>query len=198
MDLDYPFSEAFGLASTRNETILSAESVYTLLMKLSPDPDTLCFSVFDILLLQEDGTEDKNKKKRLKNVFHPNLDGSIKLVSFVQACDTLYRNLRLFRASVGNSSVIDCVLESLIDPIFFFCLVTIVLTLLKFDPMAMLIPLSSLLVAGSFSFGPTCAKAFEVSNLRNFIEWYVFITSPYECNFLFCEILSRESFSLLG
>jgi len=188
MDLDYPFSEAFGLASTRNEMILSAESVYKCLMKLSPDPDldTLSFSVFDYLLLQDDGTEDKNKKKRLMKVFRPDADGRLKLVSFVQTCDTLYRKLRLFRASVGNSSVIDYVLESLIDPIFFFFLITIVLTLLKFNPMAMLIPLSSLLVAGSFAFGPTCAKAFEVSNLRNFIEWYVlcFYYQPLRIQFL--------------
>ena len=173
MDLDYPFSEAFGLASTRNEMILSAESVYKCLMKLSPDPDldTLSFSVFDYLLLQDDGTEDKNKKKRLVKLFHPNPDGSLQLVSFVQACDTIYRKLRLFRASVGTSSVIDDVLESIIDPIFFFGLVLIVLTLLKLNPMAALIPVSSLLVAGSFAFGPTCAKAFEVSNLHNFIEF---------------------------
>lgn len=162
MNLDYPFSESFGLASTRNEMIMSAETVYRRLMKLSPDPEVLNFSAFDILTLNEDGGEDEVMKKKLVNVFHPDTDGSIQLLAFVQACDTLYRKLRLFRASVGNSSVIDGVLESIIDPIFFLCLGTIILSILNFNPIGMLIPLSSLLVAGSFAFGSTCAKAFEV------------------------------------
>ena len=165
MDLEHTFSEAFGRASTRNEMILSAESVYRRLMKLSPDPSTLCFSVFDILVLREDGTVDTAKRKKLRSVLQPDHDGNISPVSFVQACDTLYRKLRFFRASVGNSSVIDQVLESLIDPIFFFFLIMILLELLQFNPMSLLLPLSSLLVSGAFAFGPSCATAFEVSGL---------------------------------
>eukprot|EP00536_Pseudo-nitzschia_multiseries_P006518 jgi/Psemu1/255455/estExt_Genewise1Plus.C_1390082 len=161
MDLDYPFSEAFGPASTRNEMITSAEAVFRRLIKLSRNSDTLNFSAFEFLFLNDDGEEDEKKKKKLTNMFHPDPNGDIQMLVFVQACDTLYRKLRLFRASVGNSSVIDTVLESIIDPIFFFCLTTILMAILKFNPMTMLVPMSSLLLAGSFVFGSTCAKAFE-------------------------------------
>eukprot|EP00537_Pseudo-nitzschia_pungens_P010899 CAMPEP_0172391710 /NCGR_PEP_ID=MMETSP1061-20121228/8053_1 /TAXON_ID=37318 /ORGANISM="Pseudo-nitzschia pungens, Strain cf. pungens" /LENGTH=1098 /DNA_ID=CAMNT_0013122399 /DNA_START=125 /DNA_END=3421 /DNA_ORIENTATION=- len=161
MDLDYPFSEAFGVASTRNQMITSAEAVYKGLTRLSTNSNNLNFSAFEFLLFGDDGNEDEKKKKRLMNMFHPEPNGDIPLLAFVQACDTLYRKLRLFRASVGNSSVIDTVLESIIDPIFFFCLITVLMAILKLNPMTMLVPMSSLLLAGSFAFGSTCAKAFE-------------------------------------
>mmetsp|Transcript_3675 Transcript_3675/g.7531 ORF Transcript_3675/g.7531 Transcript_3675/m.7531 type:complete len:894 (-) Transcript_3675:382-3063(-) len=160
MDLDYPFSEAFGPASTRNEMLISADVVYRRLMKLCPDSPTLNVSIFDYLLPEHEG-DNESKRRRLKNKFHPDSEGGIPHVTFIQACDTLYRELRLFRASVGTSSVIDTVLESIIDPIFLFCLTTIILVILEFNPMAMLVPISSLLLAGSFAFGSSCAKAFE-------------------------------------
>jgi len=161
IDHYYTFSESFGPASTRNEMILSAESVYKRLMKLSDDPGTLSFSVFDILLLQEDGTTDKLKKKRLMNVFHPQTDGSLPLLSFVQGCDNIYKKLRFLRASVGNSSVIDNVLESLIDPIVYFLLAGIVLAILGINIVSALVPMSTLILGGTFAFGPACAKTFE-------------------------------------
>jgi len=131
------------------------------LLKLSADPETLSFSVFDVLLLQEDGTVNKIKRKILMNVFHPQTDGSLPLLSFVQGCDNIYKKLRYFRASVGNSSVIDDVLESLIDPVFFFLLTMTTVGILGVDLISLLIPFSTLVLGGSFAFGPACAKTFE-------------------------------------
>jgi hypothetical protein len=163
MDLDYPFSEAFGLASTRDEMIVSAEAVYYRLRVLSPDTSMLSFSNVFQLLLEEDGTEDKIKKRALRNLFRPDADGQLSLVSFVQSCDAAYKKIRYFRASVGNASVIDHVLESIIDAFFFLCLGLIGLSMLNFNPWPLLVSLSTLMVAGSFAIGPTCAKAIEVS-----------------------------------
>lgn len=164
MDLDYPFSEAFGLASTRDEMIVSAEAVYYRLMILCPNSSTLCFStVFQMLFLEEDGTEDKTKKRALRNLFRPDTDDKLSLVSFVQSCDAVYKKIRYFRASVGNASVIDHVLESIIDVFFFLCLSLVGLSILNFNPWPLLVSLSTLMVAGSFAIGPTCAKAIEVS-----------------------------------
>jgi hypothetical protein len=120
MDLEYPFSEAFGPASTRNEMITSAELVYERLIRLSPRSVSLSFSVLQLLTIKDDGTVDKDKQKTLKTLFRPNSKGELTLVSFVQACDTVYKKLRYFRASVGNASVIDQVLESILDSIFGF------------------------------------------------------------------------------
>jgi hypothetical protein len=165
MDLDYPFSEAFGRASTRNEMIISSEAVYHRLMKLSTEPDMLSYSVFDIILLQEDGTEDKAKRKALRNLFRPDGDDNLPLLSFVQTCDNIYKKIRYFRASVGNASVIgtffgfhernlgthnqsnccillsfvsDGVLEQIIDIVFYFTLGLLVLFLLNLNPWPLL------------------------------------------------------------
>lgn len=162
MDLDFPFSEAFGRASSRNEMILSAEAVFNRLMSLSSEHDSLSFSVFKILLLEEDGSEDDEKRKALKNLFRPDRNGNLNVLSFVQSCDTIYKKLRYFRASVGNASVIDQVLESIIDVVFYFTLGLVVLSLLNLNPWPLLVSMSTLLVTASFAVGPSCAKAIEV------------------------------------
>ncbi|KAG7359816.1 mechanosensitive ion channel [Nitzschia inconspicua] len=161
MDLDYPFSEAFGRASTRNEMILSAEAVYNRLMNLSSEHHILSFSVFNIILLQEDGSEDKDKRRALRNLFRPDRRDHLTVLSFVQSCDTIYKKIRYFRASVGNASVIDQVLESIIDVVFYFTLGLIVLSLLNLNPWPLLVSMSTLLVTASFAVGPSCAKAIE-------------------------------------
>jgi hypothetical protein len=183
MNLDYPFSEAFGRASTRTEMVRSAESVYYRLRKLAPGADVLPCSVFNILCLDEDGTEDKVRKRAIRNLLRPDFHDNVQLVSFVQVCDTVYKKLRYFRASVGNSSVIDHVLESIIDGVFYFALGLIVLDLLKLNPWPLLVSTSTLLVAGSFAVGPSCAKAVEVRVKpekvpeRCTVLWELYLTS---------------------
>ena len=162
MNLEHPFGQEFGQASTRAEMILSAESVYNRLLQLSPGSDALPCSVFQILYLNEDGSEDKAKKRALGNLLRPDWHDNVQFVSFIQSCDTVYKKLRYFRASVGNSSVIDHVLERIIDAVFYFALGLIVLDLLKLNPWPLLVSTSTLLVAGSFAVGPSCAKAVEV------------------------------------
>jgi hypothetical protein len=120
MDLEYPFSEAFGPAATRDEMIDSAELVYERLLRLSPDSVNLAFSVLQLLCIEDDGSHNKQKHRVLKTLFRPNHKGELTLVSFIQACDTVYKRLRYLRASVGNSSVIDQVLESILNSIFNF------------------------------------------------------------------------------
>jgi hypothetical protein len=164
MNIEIPFSEAFGKASRRHEMIVSAEDVYNCLLKLSSgEDDALPGLVFQILYLNEDGSEDKVKKRALGNLLQPDWHDNIQFVSFIQSCDIVYRKLRYFRASVGNSSVIDHFLERIIDSVFFSALGLIVLDMLKLNPWPLLVSTSStLLVAGSFAEGPSCAKAVEV------------------------------------
>jgi hypothetical protein len=167
MTLDFPFSEAFGRASTRPEMVQSAEEVYHRLLKLAPGTEVLPCSVFQILCLNEDGTEDKLRKRSFGNLLRPDYHGNVNILSFVQSCDTVYKKLRYLRASVGNSSVIDHVLENIIDGVFYFALGLIVLDLLNLNPWPLLVSTSTLLVAGSFAVGPSCAKAVEVSKQKS-------------------------------
>ena len=163
MDLEYPFSEAFGSASTREELIASAQIVYRRLLNLSPGATALPTIVISALADNGDGTMDKGKVKALRALFRPDADNEIPLLAFIQSCDTVYKKLRFFRASVGNSSVIDKVLENIIDTVYGIALGLVILSLLKLDPWPILVSMSTLLVTFAFAVGPSAAKSIEVS-----------------------------------
>lgn len=162
MDLENPFGEAFGPASTRNELLKSAQILYQRLLRLSPGSHALPNSVFSVLSENEDGTIDRDIKKSVNYLFPADGDGEIPILAFLQNCDVVYRRLRYFRASVGNSSVIDRVLERIIDGFFAFGLTVVILSLLNFNPWPLLVSVSTLLVSFAFAIGPTAAKAIEV------------------------------------
>ena len=100
----FPFSGAFGLADTRESCIESAQEVYEHLMLRSQNPDTLNFEVLALLGVHRDGSLDQEKLKELIRLFRPDRDGSLKMLEFVKSVDLIYRDLRLLRASVANSS----------------------------------------------------------------------------------------------
>jgi len=135
MDECRPFGEAFGPASTRDDCIMSAHLVYFNLMKLTPGEKILAY---DTMTMLADGDLDKNeqrgKKSALLRLFRPDRQKQVPLLAFVQACDSVYRRLRYFRASVGNATVIDLALESVIDWLFGSLWFLIVLTILEFNP----------------------------------------------------------------
>jgi hypothetical protein len=162
MDLEYPLGTGFGPASTRDELIVSAQSLYQRLLKLAPGSRILPHSVLMVLTENEDGTEDKEKRRSLKNLFRPDADDEVPILAFLQSCDTAYKKLRYFRASVGNSSVIDNVLENIIDTVYGFGLTLLILALLNLNPWPLLVSMSTLLVTFAFAIGPTAAKAIEV------------------------------------
>ena len=166
MDLEHPFSESFGPASTRDELITSAQDVYHRLLQLSPSSSSsmLPFSVLTVLADNGDGTEDKATKKTLKKLFPPDVNNEVSLLTFIASCDAVYKKLRYFRASVGNSSVIDKVLENIIDTIYMFVLIILILSLLNLNPWPLLVSTSTLLVTFAFAVGPSAADAIEVSS----------------------------------
>jgi hypothetical protein len=162
MDLQHPFSTSFGPASTRDECINSAEAVYNRLLKLSPGSTLLSFDVLQVLTENDDGTVDPDRRKHLKQLFRPDAYNELPHLAFIQSCDTVYKKLRYFRASVGNSSVIDRVLEGIINSVFFFLLLLVVLSLVNLNPWPLLVSLSTLLVTFAFAVGPSISKAIEV------------------------------------
>ena len=162
MDETHPFGEAFGPSTNRDECIVSAHAIYYKLMKLAPDARVLPFDILELLAVDEDGKEDPAKKTVIRRIFTPDLSETLPLVAFVQSCDGIYKRFRFFRASVGNASVIDKVLENIANVFFFFLLILILLSLLEFDPWTFLVPVTSLLVTFSFALGSSISRYVEV------------------------------------
>lgn len=161
MDEPYPFGEAFGPATTRDEVLESASHTYQRLLG-SSEHSVLSCEVLYLLAEDEDGTTvDKGKKRNIRKLFHPDAESHVSGLSFVQACDSLYRRMRYFRASVGNASVIDHALESIVDGFYHFILCLVMLSILQINPWPLLVSISTLLVSVSFAVGPSAAKYIE-------------------------------------
>ena len=161
MDEPYPFGLAFGAAMTRDDVLVSASNVYRRMI-LSSENSVLSCDVLYLLTENEDGvTIDKSKKRIIRKLFHPDAANEVSMLSFVQACDSLYRRMRYFRASVGNASVIDHALESIVDGIYNFILCLVMLSILNINPWPLLVSISTILVSVSFAVGPSAAKYIE-------------------------------------
>jgi small-conductance mechanosensitive channel len=130
-------------------------------MKLDPGAGVLSFDVISLLAIDPDGVEDESRKRILKRLFRPGIFNEVTLLAFVQTCDSVYKRLRYFRASVGNSSVIDQVLEQIIDGVFYFVLLLSILCLLKYNPWTLLVSLSTLLFSTAFAIGPSLSRYIE-------------------------------------
>ncbi len=137
--------------------------MYRRLLKISSVPGIMSFDVLKVLSLSSDGIEDEAKTRSLRRLFRPDVRGELSLLAFVQSCDMVYKRLRYFRASVGNSSVIDKVLQDIIDVIYFFALSLLVLSMLKFNPWPLLVSISTLMVSCAFAVGTSTSKLVEVS-----------------------------------
>lgn len=161
MDDDAVFGEDFGPARDRNECVGSAVAMYHKLVKWTPDSYVLKFDTLEILAMDEDGVVDPLKRKMLRKLFRPDRSGRIPLVAFIQSIDAVYKRLRYFRASVTNATVIDDVLEHIVDGLFYFILSLVVLSLLNFNPWTFLVPITSLMVSLSFAFGGSLSKYVE-------------------------------------
>jgi small-conductance mechanosensitive channel len=169
--------------------VKSAQVVYGRLLSLTPDCDgSLPYDVFDLLALEEDGTTtNMAKKKALRKLFRPDAKHELPFLDFLQSCDSLYKRLRFFRASVGNASVIDHVLESIIDGIFHFILALGLLSVMRFNPWPLLVSMSTLLVSISFAVGSSASKYIEGILLIAFRRPYdlgdrIYMTDPSQVN----------------
>lgn len=174
MNDNKPFGEGFGQASTRDECIESAEHVYSNLLTLDTSENPLLdFNVLALSICDDDGSMDEDKKKILRRLFRPDAKDQITELAFIQSCDSIFKRLCFFRASVGNSSVIDKVLASIVDWFYYFTLTLMLLSLLRFNPWTLMVSLTSILVSASFALG---------SSLSRYVEGILLIalTRPYD------------------
>lgn len=161
LDDSHPFGLSFGPASSRDDCLRSAKALYKKLLFLAPGSTVLQFDVIGVLAYNTDGSFDEGKAKALVRLFRPDENNDISLVSFCQSCDQVYKRLRYLRASVGNSTLIDNVLENIFNGAYGFFLILVVLSILQLNPWALLVSLSTVLLSLSFAVGPSAAKVVE-------------------------------------
>jgi hypothetical protein len=114
MDLSYPFSQAFGLADSRENCVKSSEEIFNCFVLNTPQsPDVMQFEAISVLAMDEESDKlDEKALKGLVKIFRPDRDGTLSLVDFVRSIDRVYKELRLLRASIRNSSRIDYAFEA--------------------------------------------------------------------------------------
>jgi len=161
IDNQHPFGEAFGSCANRDECISASHNVFRQLLRITPGRHVLPFSTLALAAYNDSDDKDLSKQKALRRVFRPDRRDDLTLLAFVQSVDIVYKRLRYFRASVGNASVINNVMESIINGIFYFVLGLLLLSFMQINPWTLLVSMTSLLVSVSFALGPSVSKYVE-------------------------------------
>lgn len=73
----------------------------------------------------------------------------------------VFRKLYNIRASITNSSMMDLVLEDIMNTIFYFIMACIVMAVLNFNPWGLLLSMTSVIVSFAFALGPSVSKYIE-------------------------------------
>jgi Ca2+-binding EF-hand superfamily protein len=84
---DFPFSQAFGNASTREKCIQSAQTVFERLAEYTADDETLDFETLCLVAKRPDGELDRAKVRELIRLFRPNRSGQLLKIDFVKSVD---------------------------------------------------------------------------------------------------------------
>ncbi|KAL9186664.1 hypothetical protein ACHAXT_005902 [Thalassiosira profunda] len=173
MDDKYPFSHAFGHAKTRETCVQSSQEVYDRLMLSAGDCPNLPFSVISVLAMDENGEFIDSKIKSLIRLFRPDRQGNLSKLDFVKSIDTVYKQLRLLRASIANSSQIDHAFEKIVNGFFYFFLVIIAVAILGIDIWTVFLSFNTFFLGFSFLFGSAASNYFEGLLL-------IFVRRPYD------------------
>jgi hypothetical protein len=86
-------------------------------------------------------------------LFRPDRQGYLTVLDFVKRVDSVYKEFRLLSASIENSSRIDKSFETLFNIPFYALVTTMILIQLDFDPLALFLSLSSVILAFAFMIG---------------------------------------------
>ncbi len=142
---------------------MSAQSVYErLLLKNRTINGKLHFDTMAVLAARTNGELDQERIKALIRTFRPDRDGGISMVDFVRSVDSVYKDLRMLRATVAASTKIDKALESIMNIVFYVAVICIILSAYGFNPLSLFLSLSSIILAFAFMVGAASSKYFEV------------------------------------
>ena len=103
----HPFGVAFGIADTRENCAASSELVFNRLMTSSPGESKLSFNTIALIAVNNDGSLDEAKLKELVKLMRPDREGHLTLIDFCKSVDTVYKELRLLRASVASKGTVS-------------------------------------------------------------------------------------------
>lgn len=173
MDDTFPFTPAFGPARTRAMCVESSERLYEVLQKGAPNENLLPFETLSRIAYDNKGQLIRDKTKALIKLFRPDRQGFLTKFDFVSSIDEVYKELRLFRASLANSSSIDDVFELIINIIFYIISFFLVLLIVGFKVWEPILSFSAFFFSFSFMFGPASSKYFEGILL-------IFVRRPYD------------------
>lgn len=141
---------------------MSAQKVYERLLQCDPDDATVNFRhTIALVAVDEDGDIEPQKMKQLIQLFRPDRDGELSMIDFIRSIDSVYKELRMLRASIANSGQLDHAFEVLFNWAFFIIAACIILSVLGFNPMALFLSLSSIILGFAFMISGASAKYFE-------------------------------------
>jgi hypothetical protein len=175
---------AWGDVRWRDRMVISTQDVYRRLLLGTPSSESLSFDILARTAMGTDGSLDQEKLKHLIRLFRPDRDGKmtlyynkvkeifssmltscfsgkLNLLQFVKSVDTVYKEAKLLRASVRNSEKIDRAFERAANVLFYVIVICVTLSRLGYDPLAMFLSLSSILLAFAFMIGTASSKMFE-------------------------------------
>lgn len=170
---NYPFSRAFGEVKTREMCVDSSQRVYDRLMLSAGDASTLPFSILSVLAMDDNGDYVEAKIKALIRLYRPDRLGNLTKLDFVKSIDTVYKQLRLLRASIANSGQIDNAFEKLVNVFFYFFLVIIAVAIAGVDIWSVFLSFNTFFLGFSFLFGSAASNYFEGLLL-------IFLRRPYD------------------
>ena len=122
---------AFGQARTRGQCVESSEWLYETLKRATPNSSgLLAFETLSEICYDSNGELIRDKVKAMIKVFRPDRKGYLNKLEFVSSIDNVYRDLRVFRASLANSSSIDDAYETMINIVYYILIIFLGLIIL--------------------------------------------------------------------
>ena len=164
---ELPFSSSFGPAGSREDCVASSQEVFRALMRMSDSDEVLNFEVLALLGAKSDGTLDQNKLVDLIRLFRPDRDGTLSMVHFVRSVDKVYKEVRMLRASVHNSSKVDGQFEVIFNLVFYVVAAVIAMNVFGLDPFAIFVSISGLILG--FAFSEYCVLSTVANRLMPYI-----------------------------
>lgn len=143
------------------------------MLSVSNDCSALPFSILSVIAMDDNGEFIVSKIKSLLRLFRPDRQGNLIRLDFVKSVDTVYKQLRLLRASIANSAQIDYAFERIINCFFYFFLTIIAVAIIGIDIWAVVISMNTFFLGFSFLFGSAASNYFEGLLL-------IFVRRPYD------------------